>query len=307
MNESITPERQRNNDKKVLVLGGDSYVGQHVLSALGSDRAIATYYEHPIDDGIYFDSLSMSLSQIVEAPERISHAVVLFGDTKPESCAADVARSNALNVDSIRSVIDSLNRLQIKPVFTSSECVFDGATGNYVETDPVHPIIAYGRQKVEIEQHLQSSLDEFVIVRLGKVLGLQSARGNIFTEWLDALEKRQTMYCAYDQVFSPIYAEDVAVGIVRLIDQDCNGIFHLSGSRPFSRLQLLETFLRVAKRYSTVEPRVVPCSIRDFELREKRPLDVSMVPDKIVATVGLEITEVERACEHILARIFKAA
>lgn len=286
-------------------MGGDSYVAWHMLRRLGPERSVATFFEQPVKGGVYFDSLKMNLSEVVEDPASISHAVILFGDTKPESCAGNPAKSTALNVDSIKRVIDTLLQWSIKPIFVSSECVFDGSKGGYIETDRVNPILVYGQQKVAVENYLQGSSNEFVITRLGKVLGARPGRGNIFTEWFDALQRCETMYCATDQVFSPIHADDVAEGIAKLIDGDCTGIYHLSGHKPYSRLELLEVFIREYGRVSQVHSEIVPCSIRDFQLSETRPLNLSMKPDKVVETVGLEISAIANICRQAVEDIFE--
>lgn len=192
----------------VLILGGSSYIGQHLWSRLGPDKAIATYYTNPIPGGMYFDSLSMDLADIIDTPETISHAVILFGDTNPETCAADKAKSQALNVDSIKRVLEYLRYWRIKPIFISSEHVFDGTKGNYIESDPVTPILTYGQQKAEIERYLQDHFDEFVIIRLAKVFGAHRGDGTLFTNWLDDINRRQIIYCAHDQIFSPIWQRD---------------------------------------------------------------------------------------------------
>ena len=242
----------------------------------------------------------MTLSDVVEAPEEISHAIILLGITKPDSVAADVGFSNALNVDGIKSIVDQLEHWQITPVFASTESVFDGLKGNYVETDPANPILTYGRQKVEIESYLQETCDEFIVLRLARVLGSQRGDGTLFDEWLDAIERRERIYCAYDQVSSPIYIEDVVTAIISLMDNGYSGIFHLSNHQSFSRLELLEMLVAGLAERPSVRPEIVPCSIRDLDLRENRPLDISMRPDKLVAAIDLPITAVERVCLDVL-------
>lgn len=293
---------------RILILGGSSYVGRQLFARLGPDRAIATYNSHPMLNGVHFDSLSMRVSDVLERPETISHAVILLGDTDPETCAADPARSDLLNVQSIKRIVDDLLGLQIKPVFTSSEFVFDGGRGNYTETDPVNPILLYGAQKVEIERYIQEACDDYIIVRLAKVFGSQCGDRTLFTNWLDAIERGQTtIRCAEDQVFSPVYIEDVVGGIIRLIEVDGNGIFHLSSRKPFSRLALLAMLLCHVREVSPVKVEIISCSIHDFELREKRPPNVSMMPDKLIDTTGFEISDVACVCGDVVERAFRNA
>lgn len=291
--------------KKILLLGGSSYIGRHLLARLSPQKVIATYYKTPIDNGIYFDSVSMSLSEVIEDPQEISHAVILLGESNPETCAADIARSKALNVESIKRIIDYLKEWQIKPIFTSSEFVFDGKKGNYIESDPINPILIYGKQKVEIERYLQKVCDDYAILRLSKVFGSQLGDGTIFANWLTAIEKNHTIKCSQDQIFSPVYIDDVVEGIVRVFENNCKGIFHLSGRKSFARIELLEMLLTYINKYSSANIKVMPCSIHDFELREKRPLNISMIPDKLIKSTGMKLSDVEYICEKIVRRKFQ--
>jgi len=289
----------------ILVLGGSSYIGKHILNALGKDRAIATYHKKPINHGIYFDSLSMDLSQILKNFDTISHAVILLGDTNPETCAKNIEMSNALNIDSIKSIVKCLNDHQIKPIFCSSEFVFDGKRGNYTEEDQVNPILIYGKQKVEIEKYIQNTCDNFVIVRFSKVFGSEKGDGTLFTNWLDSIKNNQKIYCAYDQIFSPIYINDIVKGITDLIERDCDGIYHLSGKKSFSRLDLLEILLKHVRNSSQIKTEVVKCSIHDFPLLEKRPLNVSMKPDKLIKATKIQLHDVDNVCKQIVKDYFK--
>ena len=116
-------------NKKILILGSSSFVGRHLFSRLGEEKAIGTYCCNSIKDGIFFDSTTMSIPEIIKNPKSISHAVILLGDTNPETCVADIHKSRLINVVSIKKIIDELKELGIKPIFTSSEFIFDGKEG----------------------------------------------------------------------------------------------------------------------------------------------------------------------------------
>ena len=283
-----------------MILGGSGYVGRHLFQRLGPEQAIATYCAQPLEGGVRFDALTMSLTDVIQAPETISHAVILLGDTSPDRCVEDLARSQALNVDSIISILQQLRRWNIKPIFTSTESVFDGTKGNYRETDEAVPILAYGRQKLEIERYLQSQSYQSVILRLAKVFGSQPQDGTMFTGWMDAVATGETIYCAYDQVCSPIHVNDVAEGIIRVIDADCSGLFHVASRQPYAKIELLEMLLSEVRKYSTVRSEVVPMSINDFPVKERRPLNLSMRPDKFLNSTGLQIDDMGSFCRSFV-------
>lgn len=294
-------------NKKIFILGGSSFIGRHLFVRLGCDKAIATYFRNPIENGVYFDSVAMDLPEIIKSPEEISCAIILLGDTDPETCAADVKRSQSLNVESIKSILDYLKKWHLRPIFASSEFVFDGIKGNYVETDPVNPILIYGKQKAEIEKYLQNNFDKFVILRLAKVYGSELGDGTIFSNWIEAICRGQTnIQCANDQIFSPVYLQDVVEGFIRAAkDESLNGIFHLCGDRPYRRIHLLDILLGAVRKYRQLRLKVIPSSIHDFKLREKRPVNVSMIPDKFVRATGIKLIKAEQICKEMARNVFQ--
>ena len=291
--------------EQILILGGSSYVGRSLSAELGHARTICTYNSTHVENGVFFNSLTMDLADVVRNPKRISHAVILLGDTNPETCAVDVQKSYALNVDSIKLIIKRLNEWHIKPIFVSSEFVFDGIKGNYVETDPVNPILTYGRQKVEIEEYLQGYCETHVIIRLAKVFGDRLGDGTLFTKWIDDIAENRTIRCAYDQSFSPIYLKDVVQVVIQLIEANCDGIFHLASTCAYSRVELLEILLKHVSKYVDVDVKIVQCSILDFDLQEKRPLNVSMVPYRLMQTIDFQVSDIESTCKNIVSDIFE--
>jgi dTDP-4-dehydrorhamnose reductase len=261
---------------------------------------IPTYYSNPIINGLYFDSSAMDLADVIQTPESISHAVILLGITKPDAVAADTELSERLNVTSIKQVIDYLMKWNIKPVYTSTESVFDGEKGNYIETDPANPVLTYGWQKVQVENFLLERCPESVIARLALVVGSDPDEGTQLTRWVEAIERQETIYCAYDSVNSPVYVGDVAEAITRLIEQDLSGLFHISSQSPISRLGLFQTLLAELEQRGPVTADMISCSIHDFDLKEKRPLDVSMNPGKLIEATGLEINSAESMCREVV-------
>lgn len=287
--------------REILILGASSYVGRHLFQKLGPELAIGTYNNTPIEHGTYFNACTMQLSDIIERPETITHAIMLLGDTDPETCAADIDKSNLINVDAIISLLKDLDQWNIKPIFTSSEFVFDGKRGNYTEDDPAHPILIYGQQKLKVEHFISTKLNvDWTIVRLAKVFGDQHGDGTLFTNWMSALETEKSLACAYDQIFSPIFIDDVVQAISRLLDPKYKGLYHLASHRAYTRIDLLNLLLHEINKHRSLDVEIIPCSIHSFELLEKRPVDVSMKPDKIVRETGLNIRTVNEICERIV-------
>lgn len=285
--------------KKYLILGGSSYVGKHLFAKLGAGRAVATYSSHPVEGMRHFDAVTMKLSDVITNPADFSCAVILYADPNPDTCFADPAKSHRLNVESTQTVIDQLVDWGIKPIFTSTEFVFGGHKGGYVEADPPDPILVYGQQKVLVETYIQAHCKEYLTVRLAKVFGITPGDGTLFTNWVKRIRAGGVISCAADQTFSPVYVGDVVDAIAHLVVSDCNGIYHLGGPEPYSRMALLQKLISRIQEHAAVSVEVEPCSIHDFDLPEKRPLDVSINSDKLAQT-GYHMKSVDYYIEQVV-------
>jgi dTDP-4-dehydrorhamnose reductase len=291
-------------DKKFLVLGASSYIGRHLYERLGKEKTVGTYHNTPFKGGVKFDVLSMKLSDVIDKPENFSAAVLMLYDTDPESCAADPAKSHALNVVSMKSLVDQLIGWNLPIIFMSTEFVFDGNKGQYVESDSAEPILLYGRQKLEIERYIQNRCDKHAILRLGKVYGQQPDDGTLFTNWINALETSNSIQCANDQKFSPVFVDNVVAAIIACLEKKINGLFHVSGPLGSSRYELLEILINEARKYRQIDIDLVSCSIHSFPLKEKRPLDVTMSPKKFIKATGITPSHPADVCRDIVAKVY---
>ena len=64
----------------------------------------------------------------------------------------------------MKRIIAEINNIGIKFIFLSSESVFDGKKGNYIETDSTNPIFEYGKQKDLIEKYILSYSKNFLMM-----------------------------------------------------------------------------------------------------------------------------------------------
>jgi dTDP-4-dehydrorhamnose reductase len=113
---------------------------------------------------------------------------------------------------------------------------------------------------------------------------------------MDQLERGEEIRCAHDQIFSPVDVNDVITACVRLTEEGHSGIFHVCCPRPVSRINLLQVLTEEFRRYRKLDARIVPCSIRDFDFAEPRPLDTSMSPAKLYAALGGPFGELGEVC-----------
>lgn len=291
---------------RYLIIGASGFVGVRLYAALGPAMAVATYHRNPFAGGVSFDATRDRLSDVLlKNNPGLTHAFILHGITNIDACARDPAGTEHINVASIKKVIEDLLENGIKPVFFSSDAVFDGSKGLWTERDAARPILTYGRHKVAIEEHLMHGNSPCLIIRMSKVI--TSGPGvDMLADWMDKLEQGAEIRCAADQIFSPVDITDAIDACIRLTESGASGIFHVCCPEPVSRLGLLRMLVDEIRRFRMLDARIVPCSIRDFDFVEPRPLDTSMSPAKLYATLGRRFDDLRRLCNEAAARRYGA-
>ena len=290
--------------KKVIIFGGSSYVGRHLIAKINPNNVLFTYNKTTISGGVRFDSTVMDIEEIVDLNE-VNSAVILLGDTNPETCIEDVEKSENLNVRSIKRIINALSTYNIKVIFASSEFVYDGGTGNYIESDKTKPILLYGKQKLEIEHYIRKNISTHTILRFAKIYGSELDDKTLFTSWLKLVELESNIVCADDQYFSPVHIDNVVDTILFAISNEMRGIFNLAGPVRKSRMELLLILIREINKIEDCNTNVLPCSIDDFNLNEKRPKDVSMNPSKLVSATGVKLVYPDEVCAEIANKFYQ--
>jgi dTDP-4-dehydrorhamnose reductase len=293
---------------RYIIIGASGFVGTRLYAHLGQARAVATYNNRPVEGGVAFDATCDSLSDLIlNRNSGLTHAFILHGITNIDACARDPAGTAGVNVASIKRVIDELADCGVMPVFVSSDAVFDGSRGLWTEQDSVKPILTYGCHKVAIEEYLMRGACPYLIVRLPKVIAIEPGSNDMLGDWMDRLERGVEIRCASDQIFSPIDINDVIDTFIHLAESGRSGLFHVCSPSPVSRLGLLQTLADEMLQFRKIDPRITPCSIWDFDFAERRPLDTSMAPAKLYATLGKSFDDLRLVCRKAAASRYGTA
>jgi dTDP-4-dehydrorhamnose reductase len=293
------------NEWRVLVLGGSGFVGSRIIRTWDPLRVEATYFTRPIERAVRFDVANERLSDLGLLRGRgFTHAILAQGMTKLKDCAVTPATSASINVHGTIAAIDELLDAGVHPIFLSSDGVFDGARSLRTEDDEPHPILRYGEQKLEVEAHLAKAPAPWTILRLAKVVASFPHPRNLLYQWLMQLVRSESIMCARDQVLSPIDIDDVLHALHFVIETNATGLFNVSGSETFSRLNLLYTLINHVPRSIRCQAVIQPCSIMDINAVEKLPQDCSLLNSKFKLASGLSPRSMDRVCADLCDAVF---
>ncbi|HVN03801.1 MAG TPA: dTDP-4-dehydrorhamnose reductase [Bryobacteraceae bacterium] len=205
----------------------------------------------------------------------------------------DVAESEphaafVVNALAVRNLALACRQLDALFVHFSTDYVFDGTAGRpYVETDPTHPLGAYGVSKLAGEIYAQAYLDAPLIVRTSGVFGpggLRTARGNFVEVMLRLAGSGQPIRVVEDHVASPTYAPLLAARTVDLVERRQTGIFHIGGGTPVSWYHYAQAIFAVGLPGHEIQLHAT--SEREYRTAARRP-KFSALSNGHVESLGL--------------------
>ncbi|OSM04206.1 SDR family oxidoreductase [Magnetofaba australis] len=296
-------------NNRYLIIGGSGFIGRHLAAHLGPERCVATYYNRAHEGMFQFAPPLDQLDDFIDEHGPFTHAYVLMAMSNLLRCIQDKLGSNLINVITTKELIDTLLARGITPIFSSSDSIFDGEKGDYVESDAPNPLVTYGQQKLAVEEYLRDKApDNHIIVRLSKTYGTDPLKSTLITAWLFDWYKGSQINCATDQRFCPIHVDDAAQGLALLADNGLTGTFHLGGPKPWTRAQLLEGLKQAYEANIGPVPswNVNFCHINDFGFTERWPVDITMKIDKFVQATGFTPRDADGAIDEIIQRLAQA-
>lgn len=217
---------------------------------------------------------------VQDRPAMVFHCAAM---SRSPACEADPALARLHNVDVTRHL--SALSAGIPFVFLSTDQVFDGQKGMYVESDPVHPLNVYAGTKVESEGDVLRD-PRHLVVRTSLNGGVSPTRDRGFNEQMCAQWRQGRALNLFEDEFrSPIAAAVTGRALWELALGGRSGLYHIAGSERLSRWQM---GVLTAERWPSLSPGIVRGSLRDFKGAPRAP-DTSLCCDKAQACLGFPL------------------
>ncbi|MDF2557719.1 MAG: dTDP-4-dehydrorhamnose 3,5-epimerase [Bacillales bacterium] len=210
---------------KVLVTGVSGQLGYDVvyegekrgLEMIGSDVVGETAFKIDITDKELVLETVRSLQ-----PDVIIHCAAFTAVDKAEEMK-DVCWK--VNVNGTENLVLAAKEVGAKFVYISTDYVFDGrGVEAFVETHQPSPVGFYGLTKYEGEKVVQTHLDNYFIIRISWVFGLNGL--NFVKTMLKLAETRDVLNVVGDQIGSPTYTHDLSRLIIDMVETEKYGIYH---------------------------------------------------------------------------------
>lgn len=296
--------------KKLLVVGATGLVGSKVAElapAIGYEthctqnaRAGPLLHSYKID--IRDRAATLDLVNRIR-PEVIVHTAALHN---VDYCETHKDEAIRVNVEGTRNLADAASRTGSTLVYVSTDYVFDGRTGNYLESDQPNPLHHYAWTKLEGEK-IVSELPSFAIARPSVIYGWNSLEKSIapsssgkslnFAMFvLERLRRGETVKAVNDQFSSPTLADNLAEALLLMASRNVNGVLHTAGRSCLSRYDFA---VRLAEVFGYPTKMIQPVPSSEFKQVAERPRNSCLLVDYAEKVLGVRFLSAEEGLSRM--------
>ena len=266
--------------KKVLVTGSNGLLGQKIIYSLierkdidllatskGLNRLITKSGYRYVDLDITKNDEVKEVFEN-ENPDAVINCAAM---TNVDYCEENQDSCWEINVKAVENLAKSCEVSKSHLLHLSTDFVFDGKSGPYTENDKPNPLHFYAKSKLKSEEIVKKIMTNWTIARTIIIYGITDnmSRSNIVLWAKKEIENGNTINVVNDQLRSPTLAEDLAKGCISIIDKSAFGLYHLSGPKTYSILDLVH---KVADFYNLDKSLILPVTSASLNQSATRPL-----------------------------------
>lgn len=231
---------------KVLILGASGMLGHACLRIFQGLPEFETHgtCRRPSNENVRtFDAMCDSIDGLIKEinPDWIINCIGIIKQKIDETDESSIAHTRQVNEVFPRQLANAVAGTKIKVIQIATDCVFDGAAGQYYEIAPHNAVDLYGKTK----SHGEILSPEFMNLRVS-IIGREVASNFSLVDWFLSNGFGAQVY-GYSNHFwngiTTVAFARIAAGLIRN-NQFESGTFHVVPSNEVSKYELLELVRR---------------------------------------------------------------
>jgi dTDP-4-dehydrorhamnose reductase len=247
---------------KVCVLGAGGLLGHMLIRVLsGSNDVFGTTREKPnissplakfLSQEKWIGGVDASIPHSIEKifeTDQFDVAINCIGLIKQRDSIVSDSEMMVINGEFPHHLVQIANSHDTQVIHISTDCVFSGIKGSYLESDTPDPVDVYGKSKLLGELADSNNLT-LRTSHIGRELTVKKS----FVEWL--VSQRGGHVNGYSHaIYSGLTTQALARTISKLLlgNSHLSGLFHVS-SQPISKLEIINKLNKLLDLELTVTP-----------------------------------------------------
>lgn len=216
--------------EKLLIIG-DGFIGKNLFCYFKN------HYDTTITNRNILDVESEKSIENYFKNKTFDIIIYAVGFKDVKGCESNEQKAYRTNSYSIKTLCKytTFNKF----VYISTDYVFDGIKGNYLEEDLPNPKTTYGKSKLLGEKFVLELGDKGIVARTSGVFG----KGCTWIKWLNnQLILNNKVECFEDVFNNPTYVLDLSIMIHEVLKNKYYGIINLCGKENLNRYDLFKNY-----------------------------------------------------------------
>jgi len=179
-------------------------------------------------------------------------------------------------------------------IHISTDAVFDGEKGNYIETDKPNPLSVYAKTKLAGEQRVQENDPQALIARVNFFGFSITGKRSLAEFFLKNLISGNKINGFTDILFSPMYVNDLVDTLFNMVAKKLTGIYHVVSSDHLSKYDF---GILISEKFNLDGSLISPESYLKSDLIAKRSPNLFLDVNKLISD-GIKVSTVAAAVDH---------
>ncbi|HEV8538930.1 MAG TPA: dTDP-4-dehydrorhamnose reductase [Bacteroidota bacterium] len=285
---------------RVLITGSNGLLGQKLVEILSNSPVYSLMLTSRQEVSVFreemlpYKQLDISRKQeVLHLAEEFEPAIIVntAAMTNVDKCEEEREAAWRANVNGVENLIHAAKLVGARVIHLSTDYVFDGKNGPYSEGDRPNPLSYYGRTKLAGENLIQTSGIPATIIRTMVLYGIGFGVKLNFALWLlKNLTEEKPVRVVDDQIANPTLADDVAYCILKVIELQRAGVYHVAGPDLMSRYEFA---LALARKFNFNKKLVAPAKTSTMKQPASRPLKSGFITLKAQTDLDLKLSSVD--------------
>ena len=272
----------------ILITGASGLLGLNLaLYAANYEKVFGTVFSHELKD-VPFKVIQADLQdsrEIRDCVDEVDPDVIIncAAIANLEACEKEPEAAERLNINLPMELAEAAKKRKIKLMHISTDAVFDGLRGNYVEEDQPNPLSVYARTKLEGEKAVIGANPDSLIVRVNFYGYSLFGKRSLAEFFLYNLAAGTRVFGFSNVNFCPLLVQDLAPILFGMIKKDLKGIYHVVSPESLSKYDF---GVRIAHLFDLNENLVEAVNVSKGGLIARRSPNLTLRIDKLIRDLG---------------------
>lgn len=212
-----------------------------------------------------------------------------------ETCETKPTLARRLNSEIPGILADQCRKGGARLLHVSTDAVFDGDKGDYVETDTTNPLSVYAQTKLEGEFAVAQANPDAIIARVNLFGYSPSGKRSLAEFFLNNLLAGNRVKGFIDVFFCPMLVNEIAHVFNEMLENELSGLFHVFSADTMSK----HAFgVAIAERFGLDTGLIAPIAVNDFGLAARRSPNLTMDTTKLSTALAHDLPTLSNMIER---------